>query len=200
MRSRFRGGVGALVLGLALAAGGTAAAAGPQIVADANIDEFVQYSAWATLNSVSSSDCTGTGAVRRIPGGGNYHSTFTCKIETYKGTAATVTVKALGPEWVRVTSTGGLEPEPSLGVLPKGPRAVAFSSAGTALERSAWGKAHDVDSAFCLGVGPYEERPTDYFYFTFSCATLDTFASRGPHVLISVTSKGVAKVIRTVVP
>jgi hypothetical protein len=180
---------------------GGASAAGTPMVADANADEFVTYSAWATLNEVSSSDCTGKGASRKVAGV-TFHATFSCTVETLSGAKATVSAKALGPEWFRITPPkgSGLKPEPPLGVLPKGPLAVSFSDAGTALERSAWGKANDVDTAFCLGVGPVKEMPAAYFSFTFSCATLDTFASRGPHVLISVDAKGVARVIRTLVP
>lgn len=180
---------------------GGAGAAGTPVVADANADEFVLYSAWATLNEVNSADCTGKGPSRKVAGV-TFHATFSCAVETLTGDKATVTAKALGPEWLRITPPkgGSLKPDPPLGALPTGPLAVSFSDAGSALERSAWGKANDVDSAFCLGVGPSKEMPAAYFSFTFSCATLDTFASRGPHVLISVNTKGVARVIRTVAP
>lgn len=183
----------------AVVVGGAGAAATP-MVADANAEEFVTYSAWATLNEVRSADCTPRGASRKAAGV-TFHALFTCTVETLSGDTGTIAAKALGPEWFRITPKGGgLKPDPSLGALPKGPLAVSFSAAGTALERSAWGKANDVESAFCLGVGPVKEMPAAYLSFTFSCATLDTFASRGPHVLISVDAKGVARVIRTVVP
>lgn len=185
---------------LAAAAVGGAGAAVTPMIADANAEEFVTYSAWATLNEVRSADCTPKGASRKVAGV-TFHATFTCTVETLTGATSTITAKALGPQWFRITPRGGgLKPDPALGALPKGPLAVSFSDAGTALERSAWGKANDVDSAFCLGVGPVKEMPADYFYFTFSCATLDTFASRGPHVVISVDSKGKARVLRTVAP
>lgn len=195
-----RGASAGCVAAVAGAIGVTAAVAAPPMVADANVDVWTLYSAWASLNDVNDTDCTPTGPARKVDGV-TFHATFTCAYTTIDGTSGTVTARALGPQWLRITSRdGGLKPDPPLGKLPKGARSVDFSAAGTALERSAWGRSNDVDTAFCQGVGPYTELPAQVRYFTFSCATLNTFASRGPHVLVTVDAKGTARVLRVIAP
>ncbi len=69
--------------------------------------------------------------------------------------------------------------------------------AATALENSAWGKANDVDTAFCSGVGTYREVAQQFLFFAFSCATLDIFTSRGPHVLVTAAGSSSVRVVRT---
>lgn len=187
-------------LAVAAVSAPTAPAAPTPTVADANAATFLQYSAWAKLNDVSASRCTGTGRATRVAGVVR-HASFRCTVEVgFKpGSAVTVVAKALGPEWLRVTSvTGGaLAVDKGIGAVPKGTAMIDSGEAGVALERSAWARSNDVEDAFCSGVGPYRDASHIWLFSAFSCATIDAFASRGPQVLVVASSRNAVRVVRT---
>ena len=179
-----------------------APAAGPPTVADANANSFLLYSAWGAQNDLNDVSCTGTGPAKKV----DFvirHATFRCRVEVLAKPgqpAGTVIAKALGPEWLKVTRivSGKLTPDRGLGPLPKGTPRLDSTQANSALEKSSWARANDIDSVFCTGVGRWVQRPTQYRFFTFSCAPRDAFMSRRPQVLVAVTGKNSVRVVRTV--
>lgn len=188
-----------LALAAVAATTATATAAPTPNVADANAATFLQFSAWAKANDISATTCKGTGRATRVAGVVR-HASFRCTVEVgFKpGSGVIVVAKALGPEWLRVTSVsgGGLAVDKGIGAVPKGTAMIDSGEAGVALGKSAWARANDVEDAFCSGVGPYRDASHIWLFSAFSCATTDAFASRGPQVLVVASSRTAVRVVR----
>jgi hypothetical protein len=158
-------------------------------IADSDASAFFQYSAWSYENQIDRADCKGTGAPHKLVAG-TAHSTFSCSVET-DGKTTVVAAKALGPEWLRVTSvSGGLKPDPGIGAVPSGKQTMDDDQAESALEDSAWGQKAQIDDAFCSGIGPYKDTPDAYLFGAFDCATI-MFGRSGPQVLVAVSGSAV---------
>ena len=167
------------------------------MIPDANADSFLLYSAWAHKFGLDSADCTGVGPARKSEVG-TEHVSFRCRVTRSGKPAGSVIGTALGPEWLRVTRvvSGTLKPDPGIGKVPAARPLLDSDDANTALERSKWAQANDVEGAYCLGVGPYKEAPLGNRFGAFSCATIDVFGQRSGTVLVQTVSSSSVRVIR----
>ncbi len=165
--------------------------------ADSLASAYLQYSAWADLNGIDDAGCVGTAGMRRSAVA-TEHTAFRCRVTRGGKPAGVVIATALGPEWFKVTRmvSGSLKPDRAIGAVPQGRLLMDSDDANQALERSSWARAHDVDTVYCLGVGPYKEAPLGNQFGAFSCATLDTFAQRSGTVLVQVVSSSALRVVK----
>ncbi len=180
-----------------LAWASTGAAATPA-VRDSRASAILLESAWAYENDVVAADCSGVG---RAQGSGARvaHTRFRCEVSVAGERVAVAIATPLGPEWLRVSRVvqGAVRVDRGIGPIPEGRPALESFWAGSALQNSAWGKAHGVETAFCYGVGAFDHYATDgWLYFAFSCATFDASRHRGPQVLATVSGDREVRVVR----
>ena len=187
------GGIALLCVGVA-PAGALTVAPGVRDTQAANI---LVYSTWGRENDVTRADCGGTGAAR-LQGALRQHDAFRCTVVA-NGKPGIVDVKALGPEWLRVTSIveGGLTGDRGIGAVPHGAPVLESFWAGGDLQDSAWAKTHGVATVFCFGVGPYRAiGQGGYEFYADSCATLGPHGRRGPQLLVVAAGPDTVKILR----
>jgi hypothetical protein len=174
-----------------------AGAAAPPKMADETSYDVLTYSAWGRQNNISGAECTGIGPAGHVLLGVT-HGSFRCQVQVGGTPAGVVVARVAGPELLQVTSVlgGQLKPDAGIGSVPRGTPTLKNFDAVTALQKSAWARAHRVARALCYGVGPYRPTSTTAYFFAFSCATLDSRGTRGPQVLVAAAGKTV-RVVRT---
>ena len=182
---------------ISLATAAVAGAAGAPKMADETSYDALTYSAWGRQNALTGAECTGLGAAGHVFLGPT-HSSFRCQVQVGGVQAGVVVAKVLGPESLRVTSivSGKLTPDRGIGAVPSGAPTIQNFDAVTALQKSAWAKAHHVARVLCYGVGSYRETSTSSYFFAFSCATFDARGTRGAQVLVTAAGKTV-RLVRT---
>lgn len=186
----------ALIITSLVAAAAASAAPPPKMADDASYD-VLTYSAWGRQNNISGAECTGVG-----PAGsallGPTHGSFRCQVLVGGTPVGKVVARVDGPESLRVTvSSGKLKRDAGLGKVPRGNPTFKNFDAVTALQKSAWAKAHHVARVLCYGVGSYRPTSTTAYFFAFSCATFDKSDNRGAQVLVTVAGKSSVRVVRT---
>ncbi len=200
-RPRRLSGLAGLILVLAALSVVAAASAGPPPwMYDENSYDVLAYSAWGRTNNVSGAQCTGIGAAgKRFKGA--THSSFRCDVAVGGAPAGVVTVKALGPESLRVVSASGgtFKPARAIGAVPRGTPILQDFDAVIALQKSSWAKAHKVARVLCYGLEPHRSTGTTEYYYAFSCATFDARDTRGAQVLVTAAGKNAVRVVRTLV-
>ena len=191
----------AISVGITLLLSVGVARAGPPTAApgvrDAQAANILVYSAWGREDDVTRAGCAGTGTAR-LQGALREHDTFRCHVVA-NGKPGIVDVKALGPEWLRVTSIveGKLMGDPGIGAVPHGTPLLESFWAGGDLQDSAWAKTHGIATVFCFGVGTYREiGQSGYEFYADSCATLGPHGQRGPQLLIVATGPDKVKIVR----
>jgi hypothetical protein len=193
----FSVGVALVSVGVARAAATTAAPG----VRDAQAANILVYSAWGRENDVTRADCAGTGSAR-LQGALRQHVAFRCTVVA-NGKPGIVDVRAMGPEWLRVTSIveGKLQGDPGIGAVPRGAPVLESFWAGGDLQDSAWAKAHGVATVFCFGVGAYQQiGQSGYEFYADSCATLGAHGRRGAQLLVVANGADNVKIVRTLAP
>jgi hypothetical protein len=187
-----------LLLAVGVARAASAAVPGVRDTQAANI---LAYSAWGRENNVTRANCAGVGTAR-LQGALRQHDTFRCHVIA-NGKPGIVDAKALGPEWLRVTSIveGKLMGDRGIGAVPHGTPLLESFWAGGDLQDSAWAKTHAIATVFCFGVGMYREiGQSGYEFHADSCATLDAHGHRGAQVLVVLTGPDQVKIVRTLAP
>jgi len=180
-----------------LVAAAAAAAAPPPKMADDTSYDVLTYSAWGRQNNVSGAECTGTGPAGHALLGAT-HGSFRCQVQVGGTPVGTVVARVAGPEYLRVTSVSGgkLKRDAGIGSVPSGAPTIKNFDAVTALQKSAWARAHHVARALCYGVGSYRPTSTTAYFYAFSCATFDGTGARGAQVLVTAGGRTV-RVVRT---
>jgi hypothetical protein len=175
-----------------------AAAAPPPKMADDTSYDVLTYSAWGRQNNVSGAECTGIGPAGHALLGAT-HGSFRCQVQVGGTPVGTVVARVTGPELLQITSVSGskLKRDAGIGRVPSGAPTFKNFDAVTALQKSAWAKAHHVTRTLCYGVGTYRPTSTTAYFFAFSCATFDSSGARGSQVLVTVAGKSAVRVVRT---
>ena len=166
-------------------------------VRDTQAANILVYSAWGREDGVTRADCAGTGTAR-LQGALREHDTFRCHVVA-SGRPGIVDVKALGPEWLRVTRIveGKLRSDRGIGAVPHGTPQLESFWAGGDLQDSAWAKTHGIATVFCFGVGAYRKiGQGGYEFYADSCATLGPHGRRGPQLLVVAAGPDTVKILR----
>jgi hypothetical protein len=180
-----------------LVAATSAGAAPPPKMADDTSYDVLTYSAWGRQNNVSGAECTGTGPAGHALLGAT-HGSFRCQVQVGGTPVGTVVARVAGPEYLRVTSVSGgkLKRDAGIGSVPSGAPTIKNFDAVTALQKSAWARAHHVARALCYGVGSYRATSTTAYFHAFSCASFDGTGARGAQVLVTAAGRTV-RIVRT---
>lgn len=187
------------VAGLFAAGSASGTASSKPTVVDGLAAMYLQYTAWADQNDLDplGTVCVGiSGAKKGVVD--VEHTAFRCTVGRDGKQAGVVVATALGPEWLRVTRivSGALKPDRGIGAVPKGPEAMVYSDAETALTRSSWARANKVGKAFCTGVGAYKKALLGLQFGAFNCAIYDRSGRRSGTVLVQVVSSSSLRVVR----